>query len=162
MKTIQEDISSASEWISSALASSGYRADFTPPSLWDIDRFFDEQSQDGAPRPGGLLAENLGQRVFAIGCYVGETLRRAKGGEWVGDDADPQVELNVELRFQDGARCWPIQRVMKRFKNGAEDGVAAYGIGMGFEVGPKPTATPKSSAALQSAMPWPFWKKLLV
>jgi len=26
---------------------------------------------------------------------------------------------------------------MKRFKNGPEDGIAAYGLGMGLEVGPR-------------------------
>jgi hypothetical protein len=44
------------------------------------------------------------------------------------------------VRLPDGTTCWPVQRVMKRFKNGAEDGIAAYGVGMGLHVGRPPFA----------------------
>jgi hypothetical protein len=65
MATIKEDIATASDWISRALQSSGYHADFSPQSLREIDRFFDEHSANGSPKPGGLLAESLGSRIFA-------------------------------------------------------------------------------------------------
>jgi len=133
-----EDIEPSALWIARALNSSGYRADFTPQSLWEIDRFFDEHSQNGAAKPGGLLVEGLGQRSFAIGCYMGEVVSRALGGEWITDDADPQGEINIEFQLPDGARCWPVQRAMKRFKSGAEDGIAGWGSGLGLEVGPQP------------------------
>lgn len=137
MATIKEDVEASAEWISRALQSSGYRADFSPQSLWEIDRFFDEHSRDGAAKPGGLLSESLGQRLFAIGSYIGEVVRRKRGGEWVGDDSDAEAEINVELHLPDGALCWPVQRAMKRFKNGAEDGIAAWGSGAGLQVGPR-------------------------
>jgi hypothetical protein len=138
MATIKEDIAAASDWISKALQSSGYRADFTPQSLWEIDRFFDEHTVNGSPKPGGLLAESLGSRLFAIGSYIGEVIRRHRGGDWHGDDTDPKVEINVELRLADDSVCWPIQRAMKRFKNGPEDGIVAYGLGLGVSAGPRP------------------------
>jgi hypothetical protein len=138
MGTIKEDIATSSDWIARALSSSGYRADFSPESLWEVDRFFDEHSQDGAAKPGGLLSQDLGSRLFAIGSYIGEVVRRKVGGEWVGDDADPQAEIQVELHLPDGARCWPVQRAMKRFKNGPEDGIAVWGRGSGLQVGPRP------------------------
>ena len=141
MATVAEDIKKSADWIAQALSSSGYRADFTPQSLWDIDRFFDEHSSRGAAKPGGLLSENLGQRIFAIGSYIGEVARRKLGGEWIGNDDDPQAEINVELKFADGVRCWPVQRAMKRLKNGAEDGIAAWGSGVGLDVGPSPNRT---------------------
>lgn len=144
MGTIKEDVAVSADWISRALNSSGYRADFTPQSLWEIDRFFDEHSQNGAGRPGGLLSSGLGPRVFAIGSYIGEVVRRGVGGEWSGDDSDPEAEINVELQLPDGTRCWPVQRVMKRFKNGVEDGIAAWGAGAGLEVGPAPKPPQKS------------------
>jgi hypothetical protein len=148
MGTILEDISSAAAWIAQALSSSGYKADFGPASLWEIDRFFDEHSKGGKAVPGGLLSEGLGSRLFAIGSYVGEVIRKQKGGQWVGDDSDPQVETNVELQLPDGTKCWPVQRVMKRFMNGPEDGIAAYGVGAGLDVGPWPQPPPKK----------PWWK----
>lgn len=82
--------------------SSGYRADFTMESLREIARFFDDHSRDGEAVPGGLLGENLGQRVFAIGSYVGETIRRAHDGAWICDDSDPEGELNTAIRFPSG------------------------------------------------------------
>jgi len=148
MGTIIEDINEASTWIATALSSSGYKADFTPASLWDIDRFFDEHSKDGKASPGGLLSEQLGSRLFSLGSYVGEVVRRHKGGQWVGNDSDPQVEINVELQLPDGTKCWPVQRVMKRLKNGSEDGIAVYGHGLGLDVGPKPRESEKK----------PWWK----
>ena len=138
MATLKQDINASADWIANALSSSGYRADFTPQSLWDIDRFFDDHSSAGVAKPGGLLSDNLGQRVFAIGSYMGEVARRRLGGEWIGNDEDPQAEIDVELRFADGVRCWPVQRAMKRLKNGAEDGIAAWGSGLGLEVGASP------------------------
>lgn len=138
MKTIKEDVQTSADWISRALQSSGYRADFSPQSLWEVDRFFDEHSQNGAGRPGGLLSQDLGSRLFAIGSYIGEVLRRGVGGEWIGHDADPHAEMNAELHLSDGSRCWPMQRAMKRFKDGPRDGIAGWGSGAGLQVGPRP------------------------
>lgn len=143
MASIQEDIAASAAWIAQALKSSGYRADFTPQSLWEIDRFFDEQSQDGAAKPGGLLSRDLGPRLFAVGSYIGEVLRRELGGEWAGEDSDPEIEINVAIHLQDGALCWPVQRAMKRFKNGPEDGIAFWGSGMGLQVGSRPEISKK-------------------
>ena len=136
---ITEDLRSSAAWISQALRSSGYGADFSPGSLWEIDRFFEEQSEGGAAKPGGLLAQDLGARLFALGAYIGEVVRRHQGGRWVGNDSDPEAEINVELHLPDGTRCWPVQRVMKRFKNGAEDGIAGWGHAAGLPVGPRPS-----------------------
>jgi hypothetical protein len=138
MGTVVEDAQVAASWIAKALESSGYRADFSPGSLWELDRFFEENSRDGKPLPGGLLAESLGSRLFALGAYVGEVVIRAKGGAWRGNDADPQAEINIEVVLPGDGICWPVQRVMKRLRNGPEDGIAAYGLGLDIPVGPKP------------------------
>jgi hypothetical protein len=140
MGSVIQDAMVASTWIATALSSSGYVADFTAASLWEIDRFFEEHSQDGAAKAGGLLSDDLGSRLFALGAYVGEVLRRERGGTWEGDDQDAEAEMNIAVRLPDGTTCWPVQRVMKRFKNGAEDGIAAYGVGMGLHVGRPPFA----------------------
>jgi hypothetical protein len=82
--------------------SSGYIADFIAASLWQIDRFFDEQAQGGTANPGGLLSQDLGSRLFAVGAYIGEVIRRERGGEWVADDNDPQAEINIAVCLTDG------------------------------------------------------------
>jgi hypothetical protein len=72
MASLAEDLDSAADWISTALSSSGYLADFSPSSLWAVDRFLDDHSVKGRPRPGGLLEKDLGNRLFALGAYTGE------------------------------------------------------------------------------------------
>ena len=87
-----------------------------------------------------MLSSALGTWMFGIGAYVGEVVRRSRGGEWECDDDDPQAEINVELQLSDGATCWPVQRAMKRFKNGAEDGIAIWAIALGLDVGAPPAS----------------------
>ena len=128
--SIVSDALASAEWIATALSSSGYRADFTLASFGEIDRFFDEHAPRGVARPDGLLSEQVGSRIFAIGAYVGETLRRQLGGEWVADDKDPEVEINISIKLVDGSIVWPVQRAMKRFRNGPEDSIVAYGAAL--------------------------------
>lgn len=45
MASVVADAKSAASWIADALSSSGYRADFSPQSLWEVDRFLAEQSR---------------------------------------------------------------------------------------------------------------------
>jgi hypothetical protein len=125
---IVSDALSSADWIAKALSSSGYHANFSLKSLKEIDRFFDEQAPGGNPKPGGLLSQNLGPRIFALGAYVGEVIRRRTKGEWLGDDSNPDAEVNLALRLKANNIIWPVQRVMKRFKNGAEDGLYHYGF----------------------------------
>lgn len=80
MGTLRDDLDAAAAWVSEALRSSGYRADFSFASLAEIDRFFDEQAPGGHPRADGLLSADLGARLFALGAYTGEVLRQALGG----------------------------------------------------------------------------------
>lgn len=138
MASLIEDIDASAAWIARALQSSGYEADFSAQSLWSIDRFLDEHSDRGQPRRDGLLATDLGSRIFALGAYLGEVVRRNAGGTWHANDEDPQGEVNVELVLVDGTKIWPVQRVMKRYKNGPEDGIAAYGAALGLDVGQPP------------------------
>jgi hypothetical protein len=135
---ILEDVQGSAEWMAEALSSSGYDADFGVASLWEVERFFDEHAPNGQARRRGLLSEGLGQRLFGLGSYVGEVIRRAQGGEWQGDDTDPEAEINVTLVLTDGSYVWPVQRVMKRFSNGPEDGIPAYASALGLEVGERP------------------------
>src|SRR4051812_48571036 len=95
MASLLEDPEASAARIAEALRSSGYTADFTPASLWSVDRFFDDHSQNGQPTRGGLLSDQLGQRIFAVGAYVGEVIRRNVGGTWNAHDDDPQGEINV-------------------------------------------------------------------
>lgn len=153
MGTILEDIDTAADWISEALQSSGYGADFSAASVRELDRFFDEHANGGEPVSGGLLSEDLGPRVFAIGAYLGEVLRRHLGGEWRGDGDDPEAEISIALHLSDGSVCWPVQRVMKRFKNGAEDNLTLYAHAFGVSDG-----QPPEGPTVISLRKKPWWK----
>ncbi len=120
--TLAEDIPKAADWLRAAMASSGYRLDGTLESFRELDRFFEEQQ-----RPGGLLDGRVGSKLFAIGSYMGQVLTERLGGAWETDDGDPQGEINVAVRLPDGSLCWPVQRAMKRYRNGPEDSLYAYG-----------------------------------
>ena len=135
---IVDDARAGADWIARALTSSGYGADFTPSSLWEVERFLDEQAPNGQPRRGGLLSSQLGQRVFALGAYVGEVIIRATGGSWEGDDTDDAAEVNIALVLSDEGTIWPVQRVMNRLQNGSEDSITAYVAVLGVDPGPKP------------------------
>jgi hypothetical protein len=126
------------ELVAVALTGDGYAADFTPASLWEIDRFFKEQTRKGEPRRWGLLAKDTSLRLFSLGAYVGEVIRRDVGGEWEVDDDDPQAELNLALRLVDDSLVWPVQRAVKRMRNGAEDAIVPYAVALGVDVGEKP------------------------
>jgi len=127
---IVKDAVEAGQWMAEELSSSGYKADFTLDSLKEIDRFVAEQAPGGNPKPGGLLSDHLGARIFALGAYVGEVIRRQGDGQWRGDDTDPKGEINLAIQLKSGTIFWPMQRIMKRIKNGPEDGIYAYGLVM--------------------------------
>jgi hypothetical protein len=78
-KIVRDAVDSADQ-ISRALSQSGYNADFSLESLKEIDRFFDEHVTSGKAKPGGLLSQELGSRLFALGSYVGEVIRRRNNG----------------------------------------------------------------------------------
>ena len=52
----------------------------TPASLWQIDRFFDEQAQGEIAKLGGLLSQDLGSRLFAVGAKDKEVRRSLPDG----------------------------------------------------------------------------------
>lgn len=118
-----EDIPKAEVWLVQNMNAAGYPLDGTIESFRELDRFFDEQS-----RPGGLLAdEKPGSKLFAVGSYMGQVFVRRLGGVWETDDSDPAGEVNIAVRLPDGSLVWPVQRAMKRLRNGAEDGLYACG-----------------------------------
>src|SRR5438270_621630 len=80
------------------LAADGYKADFTVAGLTGVDRFLDDHAPSGMPKPGGLLAEHTGGRLFAIAAYVGEAARRAlRGTRRHPRVADADTGRSVEL-----------------------------------------------------------------
>jgi len=129
MATLKQDIKTQSSWIVKAFKADKLTLDYTINSFKNLDKFFEKHSKDGKAKRGGRLSTNLGPILFSIGAYIGETLIKTfPGSKWITDDNDPEGELNVEIKFPNGSIVWPTQRVMKRFKNGAEDSLFDYGF----------------------------------
>ena len=104
------------------------KLDYTLSSFKEIDKFYDLHSKEGQAVEGGRFSKNIGQILFALGGYIGETIIRiVPGAEWVTDESDPEGEINAIIKLPDGAQIWPMQRAIKRFRNGEEDGIYAYG-----------------------------------
>lgn len=119
--TLEQDILIASDWVKDALNVSGYKADYSLESMKELDRFVDEQNTET-----GILSKNRGQIIFGLGSYVGQTVIKLYGGEWITDDNDPQGEVNISVKLANGGTIWPVIRCMKRCKNGPEDSIYAY------------------------------------
>lgn len=132
MGTLLQDIRLAADSISEALKNSGYNTDFSPDSVREIERFIADNINGEAVT--GLLAEDTGKRVFALGAYLGETLRRNLGGEWKVDENDPEAEMNATLVLPENRECWPVLRVMNRITEGDTDSITHYGQYFGLPV----------------------------
>lgn len=128
METLKEDINKQAGWIVKAFAEDNLRLDFTIRSFIEIDKFFINNSVGGKAKPGGRLSKNLGGTIFSIGSYVGNTIiRTVPGSVWETDDEAATGEIDVAVKLPGGGIIWPVQRVMKRFKNGSEDSIYVYG-----------------------------------
>jgi hypothetical protein len=138
MTSVVEGALKMADMVATALKSSGYEADFTPASLWEVDRFFDEQTRKGGPRRWGLLSKETSLRLFSLGAYVGEVIRRERGGEWEADDGDENAMLNLRLRLPDGTVLWPVQQTVRRMAKGADEAIVPYAADAGLDAGPKP------------------------
>jgi len=127
MATLKEDILQQAEWLVKPFEQDGYTLDFSVRSLIEIDRFFLKHLKDGSPRRGGRLTKNYGPIVFSISSYIAQVLiKNMPGSQLITDDADPLGEVNFAVEFPDGSICWPAQKVVKRIKNGLEDGIYPY------------------------------------
>ncbi|RTQ44732.1 hypothetical protein EJV47_27455 [Hymenobacter gummosus] len=151
MATLRQDIHQQAAWLVRAFQADGRQLDFSLGSFQQLDDFFDEHSAPAQAKPGGRLATNLGQVLFAIGAYVGETIIRSiPGADWQLDKTDPQGEINAEVHLPGGSVIWPMQRVLKRFQHGAEDGLLIYGRAL---EPPATTASPNSASTATSSAP---------
>ncbi|MFR7592402.1 MAG: hypothetical protein ACLUVC_13245 [Longibaculum sp.] len=118
--TLLEDIQTSSKWVSEALISSGYHADYSMESLKELDRFLKEEN-----KPGGILSKGVGQKLFALGSYVGEVFIKQYGGHWETDDNDRQGEIKITVVLDNEITFYPVISVMKCYDNCEENSLYA-------------------------------------
>ena len=70
----------------------------------------------------------MGGIIFSIGAYIGNTIiKNVPGSFWETDDEAAGGEIDVAVKLPNDIVIWPVQRAMKRFKNGGEDSIYVYG-----------------------------------
>lgn len=127
---IMENVASSANSIAKSLQALGYKTDFSFESIKELERFMtDNVNDEGGAKPKSELGKDNGGRLFMLGSYLGEVIRRKINGSWRGSHDYPEVTLNIEVIGPNGAVIWPIQRIMKRFQNGSEDDLWAYAQG---------------------------------
>jgi hypothetical protein len=140
---IDEGVRPSAEWISERLQSLGYAVDFSPQSLREIDRFFDDTFNAGVPRRRFHrkfvveLVDPYGRSWrFAIVAYVGEVIRQAIGGEWVTDDCRSVDMIDMQLVLPSGRAVMPMIEVVRSLTAPKEASLADFGIDCGLAIEP--------------------------
>jgi hypothetical protein len=124
---LEDLISEAAAWAASMVGSRGVTLDGSIESLRILDMLIDDARDaiKGEPNPPQAAL------LWALGAYLGEVLRNARGGFWtVGALEDLDQFWGTSLVFADGLQVWPMQRVIKRFLNGPDDAIYAYAVAM--------------------------------
>ncbi len=94
-------------------------------------------------KPNEVVRNSL---LTQIGCFLGETLIRRYGGEWVITDGGV---LGVRLRSQ--AIAFPFEKVLKQFQNGTTDSIwgffkmAEVLVAKDSQLGSAPNGSPAAS-----------------
>lgn len=71
-------------------------------------------------------AVRAGVKLYYLGAYLGEVLRRRAGGEWAFDEKDPLGQIRAELRLTNGKFLRPIEEVMKRLEHGGKADLSGF------------------------------------
>jgi hypothetical protein len=90
------------------------RLDYSARSLSDLDAFILKRFE---PPGSKYVGESL---MVGMGCYVGEVVICTIGGHW-SESKGPEINGLGEIQA-----IYPIQKVVKRFKNGSIDSLAFY------------------------------------
>jgi hypothetical protein len=128
---LEQLIADASSWASSMVGSRGVTLDGSVDSLRILDMLIDDARDaiQGEPNPPQAAL------LWALGAYLGEVVRSTRGGDWsVGALDDLDAFWATSLTTADGDQLWPMQRMIKRFLNGPDDSIYAYGLVMSKQV----------------------------
>ena len=96
MATIKEDIITFSDMIVRGFSVDKLNLDFTLTSFKDIDKFYDLHSRNGQVVENGRFSNNLGQILFSLGAYVGQTIIKIVPGT----TGKPMNKIRLERLMQ--------------------------------------------------------------
>ena len=135
--------------------------DYTPESLPRVDQIIDGLRRDGAS------PEQVGESLFAFGCYVGEVFVRHHNGKWrvAAETAMRDISgFPLVMEVAVGKYCNPIGKVFKRLMNGDVDNLEIfYQTFTKVEDEPQPDASSETAPEPEVASQQPkkgLWKRL--
>lgn len=100
----------------------GVTLDFSPASVERLEGILARQVEEMKDSP--LLPIQIEAIAKVWGAYLGEVIRRQRGGDWISPKTGPFAGLCV-LRMGTEEIC-PLAKVYKRLSDGAEDNLFAY------------------------------------
>jgi hypothetical protein len=127
MPAIKEYIKTQSQWTLKLFKQDGFNVDETISSIIEIDRFLDENTENGHPKKNGRLhVEDFKTILFSIASYLGEIIiKNVNGAQWTINDQQLH-HADLLLRLPNGVEIRPAQKVIKRFQNGKSEAVYPY------------------------------------
>ncbi|MFJ4678538.1 hypothetical protein [Kitasatospora sp. NPDC088783] len=112
----------AADIVASAAQVSGVQLDYSVGSLALVDEIIEDF------RGSGIGSGQVGETLFAFGCYVGEVMVRQGGAAWreVGGEEAPVFGFPLVVQLPSGQVCNPIGKVFKRMDNGPEENLPYF------------------------------------
>ena len=97
--------------------------DFTPASLELADSFIDSLREEG------IDGEGAAERLFVLGCYLGEVMVRHLGGAWVPTPRSPLRGVSpwpMVVALADGSAWDAIGKAYRRLELGDSEYLPAF------------------------------------
>jgi hypothetical protein len=97
--------------------------DSSPASLEEVDGQLEQLREEG------YTAEELGEALFSVGCYLGEVMVQAVGGRWratAGSALDGISPWPMVVTLPDGTAWDAIGKVYLRFEVGESEYLPAF------------------------------------
>lgn len=100
--------------------------DYTLDSLTKVEHYIQSTiAQPGKPNSKSYFGEDTEQKILALGCYIGEVIRRSgTTGRWVNVESDDPTDIAIQ--DADGQTALVINKAFKRVYQGAEDNLTVF------------------------------------
>jgi hypothetical protein len=113
----------AADIVAAAENVDGVKLDYSVASLAKVDNILESLRRDGTK------ANQVGETLFAFGCYVGEVFVRQNGCRWETAEraATPHFgPFGLVIDLGETKFCDPIGKAFKRLDNGEVDSLAYF------------------------------------
>jgi hypothetical protein len=97
--------------------------DYSPGSVELVDEQLERLREEG------YTASDVGETLFALGCYLGDVLARALGGRWEATARTPLAKLSpwpMVVVLRNGATWDAVGKVFRRFEVGDSEYLPAF------------------------------------